>query len=222
MFSEIQHQSDAQGKPNGNSSNLPRAEELFELLDYLCFDHRDTKLYFGLAVGPLPACGTFATNEFIRTDLTILAPSAIRTVGCSVLKAIAAIAKDRGNVRAILFGIRCRHDASLHVALASIKDVSVVRRPFLDAGAPVEANVVVSVAGDEFDFALQPRVTFGTGTVHSIVVQFFFERKIGHDRIYPRVGTEFPMAVSANPLVVTKQIARPVVCRGIADDKQNQ
>jgi len=121
-----------------------------------------------------------------------------------------AITKNCRDVLAIFSGISSSHDAFVEITFASVKDATVVGRMFLDAGAPIETCVVVSPACDVFDLALQSGVSFGTGAVHSIVVQFLFERKL-FGLIDPGVGSEFAMPVPTDALVVTKEITPPIV-----------
>lgn len=90
-------------------------------------------------------------------------------------KSISPIAKDGRYVLAIFSRVRSSHDAFLDIALAPIKDFSVVGSSLFDTGTSVEASVIVSSAGDVFDFALQAGVTDGTRAIHSVVVQLLFE-----------------------------------------------
>ena len=90
-------------------------------------------------------------------------------------ESISPIAKDGRNMLAIFARVRSIHDAVFDIALAPIKDFSVVGSSLFDTGTSVEASVIVSSAGDVFDFALQAGVTDGTRAIHSVVVQLLFE-----------------------------------------------
>ena len=138
-----------------------------------------------------------------RIGVPFLAFATVRTKGIPVRKAVSPVAKGRGNVLAILAGIRGVHDTVRHVALAPIKNVSIVRGPFLDAGASIETSVVVSSARDVLDLALQTRVALGTAAVHAVVVQFHLPGEFFRHGIDSGVGSEFSVSVSAVALVVT-------------------
>lgn len=119
-------------------------------------------------------------------------------------ESIPSVTKDGRNVLAVFPGVRSIHDALLDVAFAPIKDFSVVRGSFLDAGTSVEAGVVVSSARDVLDFALQSGKPHGARAVHSIVVQLLFKGQFLRLGIDSGVGSKFPVSVPTNTAIVAK------------------
>jgi tRNA(Ile2) C34 agmatinyltransferase TiaS len=107
------------------------------------------------------------------------------------------------------------------IAVASIEDASSVRS-FLDAVTAVETSVHVDAVflstDDKFDSTLETRVASGARTIHASHVFLILKGEgiiIFHQACE---GTkEFALAVLAFSLIVTKEIASPVVghcCRG--------
>ena len=58
--------------------------------------------------------------------------------------------------------------------------------------------MIIPTARDEFDFTLQSGISHGTGTIHTIFVEFLFERGFNFilDLGLTRVGPKFTMTVT--------------------------
>jgi hypothetical protein len=100
------------------------------------------------------------------------------------------------------------------IAVASIEDASSVRS-FLDAVTAVETSVHVDAVflstDDKFDSTLETRVASGARTIHASHVFLILKGEgifIFHQACE---GTKFALAVLAFSLIVTKEIASPIV-----------